>query len=178
MYKRSPFQRSKGFTLIELLVTLAVLAILVAVAVPSMSSILERRKVHGAGEKLFADLTYAKTEAIKQNTSVTVSFTGTGATWCYGIADDGATCDCTAADCTVNGVLKVTNQDDFPGVTVLAASSFGNTVLFTSFTPLRGTANAGNFQYTSPVGAELGVVVSNVGRVKMCSADFGFDACP
>ncbi len=164
-----------GFTLMELLVTLAVLAILVAIAVPSMSGVLERRKVHGAGEKLFADLMFAKTEAIKRNQTVRVSFIGSGTTWCYGMAID-TSCDCTASDCTIDGVLKVTDQDDFPGVSVKAGSSFvGGS---TSFTPLRGAANAGNLQFSVPIGAELGVVVSAFGRVRMCSTDFNFDACP
>lgn len=176
MQKIISLQRFRGFTIIELMITIVVLATLVALAVPSMTGVLERRKVHGAGEKLFADLIYAKTEAIKQNSAVRVSFMGNGATWCYGIADDGAACDCTAADCTVGGVLKVTNQDDFPGVTVIADSTLDGAS--TSFTPLRGAANAGNLQFTAPVGAELGVVVSSFGRVRMCSTDFGFTACP
>lgn len=168
--------RRGGFTIIELMITLAVLAVLVAIAAPSFSGLIERRKLHGAGEKLFADLMYAKTEAIKRNDTIRVSFTGNGATWCYGMAIDTA-CDCTAADCTIDGVLKVTNQDDFPGVSVQADSSFDGSS--TSFTPLRGAANAGNLQFTVSTGSELGVVVSSFGRVRLCSTpDFGHTACP
>jgi type IV fimbrial biogenesis protein FimT len=167
--------KKNGFTLMELMITIAVIAILVAIAAPSMSGLLERRKVHGAGEKLFADLTFAKTEAIKRNNTIRVSFTGNGATWCYGIAVNTA-CDCTASDCTIDGVLQVTDQDDFPGVSVIADSTLDGSS--TSFTPLRGTANAGNLQFSVASGAELGVVVSSFGRIRMCSEDFGFDVCP
>jgi prepilin-type N-terminal cleavage/methylation domain-containing protein len=167
---------AKGFTIIELMITLTVLAIIIVVAVPSFSGILERRQLHGAGEKLFADLMYAKTEAIKRNTPVRVSFTGTGATWCYGMALN-ANCDCTANDCQIDGVLQVTSQDDFDGVEVIADSSFvGGS---TTFTPLRGAANPGRLEFAVSSGANLGAVVSSFGRVRLCSdGGFNYDNCP
>ncbi len=48
--------KSKGFTLIELMITIAVLAILAAIALPSFQGTLERRQLVGAAENLYADL--------------------------------------------------------------------------------------------------------------------------
>lgn len=172
-----------GFTLMELLITLAILAILIAIAVPSMSGVLERRKVHGAGENLFANLMFSKTEAIKRNQPVGVTFKITNAnTWCYGIAT--AACDCTnTTSCTIDGVLKVTNQGDFPGVTIDTTDSTIVTDDFVSFESLRGATNLAsgtekNLQFNVPSGAEYGVIISSFGRVRLCGESFNQDACP
>lgn len=170
------FHKKNGFTIIELMVTLAVLAIIFAIAAPSFSGLTERRKLNGAAEKLFTDLLFAKTEAIKRNTSIRVSFTGNGATWCYGLAVNSA-CDCTASDCTIDGVLHVTNQDEFEGILVDASSTLDDAS--TTFTPLRGAASTGHLQFTTQSGLDMGAVVSAFGRVRLCS-DTGFDLadCP
>lgn len=173
--------KPNGFTLIEFMVVIAIAGVLVAIAVPSLTDVLERRKLSGAGDKLFADLMFAKTEAIKQSSTMRVSFTGNGATWCYGIADDGAACDCTAADCTVDGIVKVTNQSDFPNVSVVADSTLDGDS--TAFEPLRGSvavADTGHLQFSVPSGAQFGAVISITGRVRHCSdsGHFGFNACP
>lgn len=171
--------KQHGFTLVEFMVVMAIAGVLVAIAVPSLTGVLERRKLQGAGDKLFADLMFAKTEAIKANSTVMVSYTGNGTTWCYGIADDGAVCDCTASDCTVGGVVKVVNQNGFPGVSVVVDSSLdGNT---TAFSPIRGAvAGTGHLQFSVPTGAQFGVEVSAFGRVRHCSdtGHFGYNACP
>ena len=171
-------QRRAGFTLIELMITLAVLGVLAAIAAPSFSEVLERRKLNGAGEALFANLVFAKTEAIKRNTPVRISFVGNGATWCYGLAIN-AGCDCSdnVPACTIDGITKITNQDDYSGVSVAASSTFGGSS--TSFTPLRGAANAGHLQFSIASGAQLRIVVSSFGRVRLCSdtGTFGHSAC-
>lgn len=172
--------KQKGFTLMELMITVVVLAVVAAIAAPSFTEIIDRRKLNGAGERLFADLMFAKTEAIKRNTPVRVTFKGSGATWCYGIAVN-ADCDCTdnVPACTIDGVTKIVNQTDYSArVSVDAAdSSFDDS--FTSFTPLRGAANAGNLQFSISSGAELRTVVSSFGRVRLCSdtGTFGHAGC-
>ncbi len=54
--------RLSGLTLIEILVGLGVLAILLAVAAPSMADLLERRRVIAAADEVAGILTYAKAE--------------------------------------------------------------------------------------------------------------------
>lgn len=59
-----------GFTLIELLVTMSVVAILLAVAVPSFSSFVVGQRVKTAASDIGYSLTLARSEAIKRRANV------------------------------------------------------------------------------------------------------------
>jgi len=65
----------RGLTLIELLVTLAVVAILAMVAVPSMQSHLAARSTAGGADQLMQALRLARSESIKRLTTVTLCST-------------------------------------------------------------------------------------------------------
>ncbi len=151
-----------GFTLIEMVVTVEVLAILLGVAVPAFQDTLAKRRLVGAAEQLYADLQYARSEAIKRNASVVVSFSAV-TDWCYGIAL--AACACgTANSCQLDGVDKVVSSSNFRGVS-LAENLSGST----SFDPRRGTANNGTVSLTSSSIGTIKVIVSTPGRVRICS---------
>ena len=64
---------NKGFTLIELLITLVIAAILVTLAVPNFSSIIQNNRLITQTNSLIADLNYARSESIKRGTSITIS---------------------------------------------------------------------------------------------------------
>jgi type IV fimbrial biogenesis protein FimT len=64
--------RFGGFTLIELMVTVAILAVLLVLAVPSFSSTISRSRVASAASSLSVAFTTAKSEAVKRGRSVTV----------------------------------------------------------------------------------------------------------
>lgn len=71
---------SKGFTLIEMLVTLAVLALLLGLAVPSYRTFVLDNRTTSQANDLLASLQLARSEAIKRGVRVTVCKSGDGAT--------------------------------------------------------------------------------------------------
>lgn len=66
-----------GFTLIEALFGIAVLAVLTALAIPSVQGLSAQSRAAAAAEQLAGDLALARTEAVKRNRAATVEITGT-----------------------------------------------------------------------------------------------------
>lgn len=66
--------RRLGVTMVELIVAVGIVAILIAVAVPSMTDLLERRRVIAAAEEVGSILTYAKGETNATNSLLYVRF--------------------------------------------------------------------------------------------------------
>ena len=66
--------RIAGLTLIEIMVALGVLSIVVAIAVPSMTGLLEKRRVIAAADEILGVLTYAKAETNATNSLLIVRF--------------------------------------------------------------------------------------------------------
>ncbi|MGH8031160.1 MAG: GspH/FimT family pseudopilin [Luteimonas sp.] len=62
-------RRNTGFTLVELMVTIAIVAILVAVAFPSFQGSLRSNRVAAATNELLASISLARTEAIRSTGS-------------------------------------------------------------------------------------------------------------
>lgn len=65
-------RRNSGFTLLELLVTLAVAAVLLGLAFPSLVATINRNRLSGGANELTAALQYARSEAIKRNARIDV----------------------------------------------------------------------------------------------------------
>lgn len=66
-------RRQAGFTTAELLAVIAIVGIIAAIAIPSMSSLLATQAVRSASYDLNADLVYARSEAIARHTNVSVN---------------------------------------------------------------------------------------------------------
>jgi len=165
-----------GFTVIELAVTVVVLVIVVTVGVPTFMSMVQKHRLLGAAEILYAECQWARSEAIKQNRSIQVD-AAVGTAWCVGF-DDTAACDCRIAnDCQVRDVERVVRGTTFRGV-VLANTTFTDDR--TGFIPRNGTAfEPGAFLLQGGNGAEVEVVLSALGRVSLCSDSpgMGFPSC-
>lgn len=63
---------SRGFTIVELMVTVAVMAILAAIGVPSMQGLVRNFRLNGAAGEMSAALQLARSEATRRNARVMV----------------------------------------------------------------------------------------------------------
>jgi len=183
--------QARGFTALELLVTITVTGILVTMAVPSYTAVINRNRLRNIGEQLRSDLALARTEAIKRSRTVVVSFTeddGAGG-WCYGLNLD-AGCDCTVTDvsdadiCALDEdadgdpIRRVVSSDEHPGI-ALSSSSYANL----SFSSVRPTVTSGSVTFASDSNQEVRISVSIMGRLRLCSPAgdthlIYFEECP
>lgn len=62
----------RGFTLMELLITVAIAAILLAVAAPSFTSIIRNNQMAAARDDVFRAIQYARSHAVSTNQTVTI----------------------------------------------------------------------------------------------------------
>jgi prepilin-type N-terminal cleavage/methylation domain-containing protein len=137
----------RGFTMIELIVTMSVVAILAAVAVPSFVTIAQGQRRVAEVNDLVLSLNYARSEAVKQDSSTGVTVTANGS-WAGGWR----VC-CTSSGATVDTLPAIDSRSSLTatlaGTAPLAVSFQSNgaqllssgTVLFT-FCDSRGAASA------------------------------------
>lgn len=87
--QRERVVRNRGFTLIELMVTVAVLAILLTIALPSFRGVMQSNRVATSTNELIAVLSLARSEAIRNSrgSGACASAAGTGCdgTWEQGL---------------------------------------------------------------------------------------------
>lgn len=75
-----------GFTLIELMVTVAVVAVLVSLAMPSFTTVINNNRLTSQANELVSALQTARSEAVRRNASVTLCGSADGST-CAGTDD-------------------------------------------------------------------------------------------
>ncbi len=73
----------RGFTLLELMVTVAILAIVSAIAVPSFAGLINRDRLTSQANELVATMQYARSEAVRINGQVQLC-PSTNGTTCFG----------------------------------------------------------------------------------------------
>lgn len=167
--------RQRGFTLLELIITIAVLAIVLSLAVPSMRSAAEKRRTIAAAEEIYSQLQLARSEAIARSEPVFMNIVG-GANWSVGVSDNAA-CDpsdnapaCVLADNNAANSNPITHRFTFNDHPDIGVATTMNQIRFQS---QRGIATAADIDITSTgdTGYVMSVLVGPLGQVSMCSED-------
>jgi type IV fimbrial biogenesis protein FimT len=143
----------KGFTLIELMMTVTIAGIVLVVALPNFMTMIADSRSAALGEDFASALNYARSEAVKRRTRVSLCASSNGTT-CTGAWADGfiavidyAPTDTAAAVTLVGGappaskILKVWKKAE-TGATITATRSAA--VTFIRFTSLGALARNDN----------------------------------
>jgi type IV fimbrial biogenesis protein FimT len=137
----------RGFSAVELLTVIALMAVLSAIAVPNMVSMLPRQRLGGSAREILSVLHYAKMSAIKENANVVVNF-NPGTRDCTVFVDDGEGGG-TPEDGLRTGGERILKRYAMPPGVNLPAPSFGNVLSFNN----RGFADAaGDVTVQNPMG--------------------------
>jgi Tfp pilus assembly protein FimT len=165
----------RGLTLIDIFTTLALLALLATLALPSMGRLAERHRLSAAAEGLAADLALARLEAAHSGQTLYFQAetaqagpadAGAPAGWCWAVATT-ADCGC-ATSAQARCLLHRVTAANHPGVRLTQA-------LHTGFEP-GGTrtwappaANPVQAELASRSGDRLRVSLGALGRASICA---------
>jgi type IV fimbrial biogenesis protein FimT len=140
-----------GFTLIEMLVTISIMAILLAVAVPSFQNVALSSKLTSQANNFVASVQLARSEAIKRNATVTLCASSDDST-CTGDWEDGWIV--LAGGTVVYSQTKLPNGFVLSGdVTTINFQPTGVGATAANLTLCRATPSIGSLQRTIRVSA-------------------------
>jgi type IV fimbrial biogenesis protein FimT len=174
------------------MMSVLLMAIGMALALPSYRDMVEKRQVTNGAEQVAAFINVAQGVAMKTNQVVTVSYTRTADDeWCIGAVSGETACDCTVTDSTAIDYCQIASQpyildNSHASDRELVHSVTGDGAY--AFDPIRGLFvdlnDSLSMELRSPSDEfRLNVMVNNTGRVILCSnsADHaipGYEVCP
>lgn len=151
----------KGVTLIELLIGMAILALILSLGLPSISTWMQNTQLRSAADSIQSGLQLARAEAVKRNTFIGFTMAGPNSSWSVDVMNPPQNIQArTAAEGSSNAVIATTDP----------------TIVFDGLGKANIAANA-TIQITNPTGGLckpagemncLNVTVSVGGQVKMC----------
>lgn len=173
--RHPPVAFLRGFTAIELMVTLAILAVLAALAAPSFTPMVERWRVLQAVEGLQSTLYFARSEAIKRGGNVVIEKLANNAscTAATGADDWGCgwmVCEDSNGDGACNATDPVLQSYETPSRLEVSRSSGGARIQLNRWGLVAGswigiTVVPQGKSVSDP--ASKGVCVSSGGRVRI-----------
>lgn len=163
--------RHRGLTLVEASMAMAVLAIVAALAIPSFTRALEKRRLLGWAAAVAADLRLARTEAIVRNEPVRMTLTPQRGGACY-LIHTGPAGSCRCGDgehqpawCD-DASISIKRVWIAPATGIRVTSRAAGLL----FDPQGTVTPAGTWTVAHAAGDEIRHVVNLLGRVRSCSA--------
>ncbi|MHB1220742.1 MAG: GspH/FimT family pseudopilin [Gammaproteobacteria bacterium] len=163
----------QGVTFLEMMATLSIAAVLALLSTVLFTDFIARYRLSATADSLYFQLQYARSEAVKRNIPVYVSFHA-GDTWCYGIHTSSA-CDCTTpASCSL-GTVSYTKA----GLISLSTNGLISNAIY--FDGTNGSANASGSITFTKYGQSTPLITTplrRLGNTTACSTDVnGYSAC-
>jgi type IV fimbrial biogenesis protein FimT len=181
-----------GFTLIEVVVTMTVLALILAVVLPSAGTWLDNTRIRNAADSLQTGLQTARSEAIRRNESVSFwlvslekpnvldndcALSGTSGSWVVSVTSPAGGCANSPSNTTAPRLVTARPIGDSGGLVSINAlqsdGSAGTTVTFNGFGRVTNSSDAirqidvggpnSNIEYR-----KLRLEISSSGAVRMC----------
>ena len=174
------FRHRRGFSMIESMTVLAVMAVTVGSAAPSLMALRDGKRLEGAAAQIETELQFARSLAVARNETVRFTFgSGTGA-GCYVIhtgAPHGCVCGGPGVPAQCSAGAEALRSVSFEATDRLSIRSASSTF---GFDPTKGTVTpTATLRLSTAPGKTLHVIVNLMGRVRSCSPNGvpGYKAC-
>ena len=160
-------QKQLGFTLLELMISIAIVAILAMIAVPSFNNLIDRSDLKTVAVTIHADMENARLSAVAAGAGGSASIAVTeGTEWSYSITGDKE---------------LARSSSDFPSGIDLALTGFGGDAQIDVSQQYFLDGDSGTIALTSRSGEHSASVVRNAaGIFVLCSSQsiMGYATCP
>ncbi|MCE4555842.1 pilus assembly FimT family protein [Roseateles cellulosilyticus] len=186
-------RRSAGLTLVEMMVGVAVLGVVVAAAIPSLTGLMERRRITAAASEIASIFNQARAESLAASERITVHMEDVPATVgqfsCIRLSTHGGIdrCKCNLPEASVcaTGYSKQLRSYILPHSSSVRFSSqadkwntLSQTVIYASGLLQDNVSNVRVNIVGDRTGAKLRVETNPVGRVHICSPDASMSGYP
>lgn len=186
MPRRPSGVRRAGVTVVELMVTLAIVAVLAAIAVPSMAALIARKRLEGLAQELMTDLRFLKSYQIHNRpaTGTGIGFSSDSNRLCYMLFVHGDTADC---DCgkpadlvcgssTAPGRPVALRQVDIPRSTGIRITTDTNMLTLGDYNGMPIFQRTLRVSLANDAAGEIVVSTNGNGIAMMCSVSGAFGA--
>lgn len=185
---------AQGVTVVELMVAVAILAILLAIGVPSFQNYIRNTQIRATAESMLAGLNLARTEALRRNTRVSLwlvnnmtagcARSNTGTSWVVSLDDPTGKCHVASSATVSPRIAQVRSASEGgTGVNVTATSGMATAsscITFNGFGTVESECPGGSdpisrIAFVSATAADstrdLQIRINPGGAARLCAPD-------